>query len=156
MKAILRREGLWDITETHTTPAAFPAVIAGEQVTQTNLKKKKAAAMSALTLSVDNDIVDHLKKAYASGDQSQILGLTGQLQNTRLSKGESIEDYIKKAREIKNRLGGMGEKFYDKSLAQLLLNGLPCSFESTIQSLIHQGTPLTFDQVAVSLIGENK
>jgi hypothetical protein len=81
MKAILRREGLWDITETHITPTTFPAVIVGEQVTETNLKKKKAAAMSALTLSVDNDIVDTvateedpslawaaLKKVYASGD----------------------------------------------------------------------------------------
>jgi hypothetical protein len=36
----------------------------------------------------------------------------------RLSEGGSIEDYIKKAREIKNRLGGMGEKFSNKSLAQ--------------------------------------
>ena len=113
MKAILRREGLWDITEMHTTPATFPVAIASEQVIETNLKKKKVVAMSVLTFSVGNDIVDTvateedpslvwaaLKKAYASGDQSEILDLTGQLQNIRLSKRRSIEDHIKKVREI--------------------------------------------------------
>jgi hypothetical protein len=36
-----------------------------------------------------------------------------------------------------------------------LLNGLPRSFESTIQALTHQAAPLTFDQATASLITES-
>jgi hypothetical protein len=34
MRAILRRESLWDIIENVVTPSAFPAVINGIQVTE--------------------------------------------------------------------------------------------------------------------------
>jgi hypothetical protein len=54
-----------------------------------------------------------LRAAYHGGDQSQILSLTGQLQTMRLAEGTSIEEYIKKARETKNKLVSMGETFSD-------------------------------------------
>jgi hypothetical protein len=73
----------------------------------------------------------------------------------KLPEGGSVDDYIKKARETKNKLVSMGEPFSDRSLVQFLLNGLPRSYESTIQTLTHQGAPLTFDQVAASLVMES-
>jgi hypothetical protein len=82
----------------------------------------KALAMSALVLSANNDIIHlvavqtdpteawlALKDAFQSGDQSQILTLTSQLQMMRLAEGGSVEEYIKRAREIKNQLASMGE-----------------------------------------------
>jgi hypothetical protein len=96
-----------------------------------------------------------LKNAFQAGDQSQILTLTGQLQTMRLTEGGSIEDYIKKARGTKNRLVSMGKTIGDKSLTQLLLNGLPRSYESTIQTLMHINVPMTFEQVAASLLSES-
>ena len=75
----------------------------------------------------------------------------GQLQTIRLPERGSVEDYIKKARELKNRLASMGETFLDRALIQLFLNGLPRSFESTIQMLTHQTAILTFNQISSSL-----
>jgi hypothetical protein len=69
-------------------------------------------------------------------------------------EGGSVEDYVKKARELKNRLASMGETVTDRNLIQLVLNGLPQSFESTIQTLTHQTVPLSFEQVASSLTTE--
>ena len=77
-------------------------------------------AISALILSVNDDSVDSvavhddptttwttLKNAYQSGDQSQILTLTGQLQNLKMEEGASVEDYLKRVQELKNRLASM-------------------------------------------------
>jgi len=68
----------------------------------------KANAISALIISMNNDLVDliathtdpdlawaALKVPYASGDHSQILTLSGHLQALRLCKGGSVEDYLK-------------------------------------------------------------
>ena len=63
--------------------------------------------------------------------------LMEQLQTIRLTKGGSIEDYIKKARELMNRLASMGETISDRALTQLVFNGLPRNFESMIQTLTH-------------------
>ena len=150
LRAILKAENLWSITESVQIPLAYPATLDGEQMTEVQLRKWKATATQILTLAINDDIVDivashaypvhtwaALKAAFSAGDQSQILTLMSQLQTIRLSEGGSIEDYIKKARELKNRLASMGETVYDRALIQLVLNGLPCSFESTIQTLTH-------------------
>jgi hypothetical protein len=39
-------------------------------------------------------------------------------------KGASIGDYLKKARELKKRLSNMEEVVLDKTMIQLVLNGL--------------------------------
>jgi hypothetical protein len=73
----------------------------------------------------------------------------------KLAKGGSIEDYIKKARELKNHLASMDKTVSDKALIPLVLNNLPRSFESTIQTLIYQTVALTFDQISFSLTTES-
>ena len=161
LRAILRGENLWTITDSVQSPLAFSVTIDGEQMTEIQLRKRKAMATRILTLVVTDDIVDMaashadpalawaaLKAAFSAGDQSQILTLMSQLQTIRLSDGGSIEDYIKKARELKNQLASMGETISDRALAQLVLNRLPRSFESAIQTL-------TFDQISSSLISKS-
>jgi hypothetical protein len=92
MRAKLRREGLWDITEKSFNPEAYPVVIDGIPRTEVQVRKMKDTAVSGLILSVHNDIivvvVVHrcpvaawlaLRNAFQSRDQSQILGLMSQL-----------------------------------------------------------------------------
>jgi hypothetical protein len=160
------RELVGDYTN-ELVPEASPTNIAGRSIMQVQLASMKAAAMSTLTLSVSDDLIDTvavhvdpalawaaLKAAYQSGDQSQVLTLLGQLQTMKLSEGGLVEEYIKRARELKNRQATMGETVSDKSLIQLVLNGLPRSYESTIQTLTHQSVALTFDQISASLLTE--
>ena len=96
-----------------------------------------------------------LKNAYQSGDQSQVLTLTSQLHSIKLSEGGSVEDYIKKTREIRNRLTSMGETISDKTMIQIVLNGLPCSYVNTIQTLTHLNVDRSFEQVSSSLLTES-
>ena len=74
------------------------------------------------------------------------------MQQMKMAEGGSVEEYLKKAREIRNRVTNMEETITSKALIQLVLNGLPHSFESTIQGLIHRCSSLTFDLVYSSLI----
>ena len=110
-RAILRGESLWAITEEESRPEQYPVTIDGEQYTQIQLKKKKAAAAcKILTMAVIDDLVDTvavhidpalawkaLKDAFHSGDQGQVLGLISQLTTMRLTEGASVDDYFKRA-----------------------------------------------------------
>ena len=77
-----------------------------------------------------------------------------QLQSMRMQEGGSVEDYVKRARELRNRLLNMGERITNKSLNQLVLNGLPRSFESFIQTLTHIDPEMTFEKLSSSLLSE--
>ena len=78
-----------------------------------------------------------------------------QLQSLKMSEGGSVEEYIKKARELKNCLSSMGERLSDKNVNQTLLNGLSRSYESTIQTPTHLNSNMTFEQLSASLISES-
>ena len=129
--------------------------------------KKKILACRLILLSVTDDLVDlvaehidpaiawkALKEQFNSGDQSQILTIMGQLQTLRMNEGDSIEDYVKKARELKNRLHNMGERITDRNVNQMVMNKLPRSFESIIQTLTHLDPSMTFEKLSASLLSE--
>ena len=95
-------------------------------MTEAQLKKRKTLACRLILLSVSDDLIDliaehsdpamawkTLKDEFNSRDQSQILTLMGQLQSLKLSEGGNIEDYVRKAKELKNRLSSMGERLSD-------------------------------------------
>jgi hypothetical protein len=115
MRDILRGEGLWELIESQFSPSSFPAILAGETITIVGLRKKKALAIKPLTMVVKDDLIDSvaeyidpsvvwatLKNSYQANSQSQILTLTGQLQNLKIPEGSSDKEYITKARELKN------------------------------------------------------
>ena len=167
MRATLRAEGQWNVTETEQKPDSYPVTIEGEAMTEIQLKRKKTLACRLLLMSVADDVVDlvaehtdpavawkALKDQFNSGDQSQVLTLMSQLQSMRMQEGGSVEDYVKKVRELRNRLLNMGERITDKSLNQLVLNGLPLSFESLIQTLTHIDPEMSFEKLSSSLLSE--
>ena len=168
MRAMLHAEGQWTIIETEQTHTVFPVTLDGEAMTEAQLKQKKTLACRLILLFVADDLIDliaeHLDPAIAwktlkdqfnSGDQSQILTLMGQLQSLKLSEGGAIEDYIRKACELKNRLTSMGERLSDRNINQIVMNGLPRSYESTIQTLTHLDPTMTFDKLSASLLSKS-
>ena len=168
MQAILRAEGHWGLTEELQTHTTYPVTIDGEFYTKAQLKKKRAIACRLILLSVADDLIDliaefsdpalvwkTLKEHFHSGDQSQILTLMSQLQSLKLTEGGAVDEYLKKARELKNRLGNMGEKLSDCNVNQIVLNRLPRSYESTIQTLSHLNASMTFEQLSASLMSES-
>ena len=83
MQAILRRENWWEIIQNELIPEAFPTNIGGRSIMQVQLALMKVAAISALTLSMSDDLIGTvvvyvdpalesaaLKVVYQSEDQS--------------------------------------------------------------------------------------
>lgn len=148
MCAILRKENWCRVADTRFNPPAFPATLSERAFANAQLETLKVSAILALILLVCDDLVDTiamhtdpalaraaLKDAYQFDNQSKILTLTSQL-----TEGDSVEDYIKKARELWNRLASMGEAVIDKSMIRIILNGLFRSYEkyySNPKSLQH-------------------
>jgi hypothetical protein len=49
-----------------------------------------------------------------------------------MSEGILLEEYLKNARDLKNHLAALGLPVEDHTLVQLVLNGLPRSYEGVI------------------------
>ena len=118
LKTILLAKGLWAYTEIEiATLASFLATIDGKSVTTQQLKKHNVQALKIIIMLVADDLIiilasqadlarawKALKDYYQAGDQNQVLTVLKQLQQMRIAEGGSVEEYLKKAREMKNWL----------------------------------------------------
>ena len=168
MRAIFRREKWWVITENKIEPLVFPAMIGGVKVENLNaLNEMKASAMAAIIASVKDDVVDliaeyedpaeaweALRKTYQSQDASNLLMYQSQLHSLKMLEGGVMEEYLRKARELKNKLAALGDPVVDRTLVQIVLNGLPRSYEFVIPSLTYAPVFPTFDTVCSKLMIE--
>jgi hypothetical protein len=66
-----------------------------------------------------------LKLQFQSRNASQINFLLQQLCNINMKEGTDIQEYISKARNLKNYLAMLGEPISGRTLVNLLLNELP-------------------------------
>ena len=72
---------------------------------------------------------------YNAGDQQQILFLTNKLHSISLKEGGDITAYLMEASNLCNHLNALGETIVDHELIDIVLNGLPCSFDMVIQGI---------------------
>ena len=159
MKTIFPREKWSVITKNKIEPLVFPATTCGIKVENLNaLNEMKAIAMAAIIASVRDEVVyliaeyedpaeawEALRRTYHSQDASNSL---------RMLEGGEMEEYLRKARELKNKLASLGDPVAVKTLVQIVLNGLPRSYEFIIPSLIYAPMFPTFDVVCSKLITE--
>jgi hypothetical protein len=88
MRALFRKEKLWDVVHTEVTPTIFPHMLNGTPITSIALRELKDRANYAFTLSVKDDLIDTvtekddptqtwemLRNMFQTRDQSQILML---------------------------------------------------------------------------------
>jgi hypothetical protein len=58
MRALLRKEKLWDIMHMEVSPKVFPHMLNGVPITSAALRKLKDKANYVFTLSVKDDLID--------------------------------------------------------------------------------------------------
>jgi hypothetical protein len=88
MKALFRKEKLWDVIHTEVSPTIFPHMLNGVPLTSSALKDLKDKANYAFTMLVKDDLIDTvtekddpaqtwamLRNMFQTGDQPQILML---------------------------------------------------------------------------------
>ncbi|KAG0571502.1 hypothetical protein KC19_VG016800 [Ceratodon purpureus] len=102
MRALLRKEKLWEITENKIEPVAFLVTIGRlTNVTAVKLAEDKAVAVDAILSSVKDSIVldlaalddpadssAKLKQKFESTDPSQIVLVSGQIHSMKMKEGQ--------------------------------------------------------------------
>ena len=157
IKMLLIREGTWNTI--HEDRPDRPT---------DDWTKEDEKAQSSISLSVeDNQIVhickcesakdmwDELQKVHERANLSNKLYLMRKLYQTKLRPDQDMQNYIRSALEIVERLRGIGEEILDFHIAVLLLSGLPDSYETLVTALdARPDDELTLEYVKGKLVDE--
>ena len=169
MEAIFRREKLWGLIETKQSVSVFPTTIAGiDYPSEERFHSEKQRARSGLILSVSDSLIglvaekddpadswNILRRMYNAGDQQQILFLTNKIHNLSLSEGGDVTAYLMDASNLRNHLNALGETISDRQLVNIVLNGLPRSFDMVVQGISYMPNP-TFEDVMGKILMESQ
>jgi hypothetical protein len=126
--------------------AVCPAEIDGiSYPNEEKLRSAKQRARSGLIFLVANNLLgivacktnpadswDLLRRMYNAGDQQQILFLTNKLYSMILKEGGDVTTYLMEASNLRNHLVIFGETISDKQLINIVLNGLPRSYDMVV------------------------
>jgi len=91
------------------------------------------------------EMYEALKDMFESDNTLISLTLKGQLQSTKITKGDTVATFFMKISEIKEQLGAIGEIMFDKELVLSTLNNLQKVSESFLQSISGRDKLPTFD-----------
>jgi hypothetical protein len=101
------------------------------------------------------DSWDVLRRIYNAGDQQQILFLTNKIHNISLKEGGDVTTYLMEASNLRNHLSALEENIADWQLINIVLNGLPRSFDMVVQGISYMTNP-TFEDVMEEILMENQ
>ena len=78
---------------------------------------------------------DSLSRMYEGRNINKKMNLRAQLKSTKMSKGESIQDYFTRVSQFKEKLDSIGESLDEDELVMTALNGLTRPWDSFIQTM---------------------
>jgi hypothetical protein len=93
------------------------------------------------------EMYEALKNMFESDNTQRALTLKGQLQNIKMTKGDTIVAFFMKMSEIRDQLGAIGEIISDRELVLTTLNNLPKHWEPFLQSISGREKLPTFDRL---------
>nr|PNR54317.1 hypothetical protein PHYPA_007994 [Physcomitrium patens] len=169
IRAIFQSENSWEVVESAISPTIFLAVLPSRRHgTEQQPCYLKTIACRAITMSAKDSQVDtvaehedlasaweKLRALYQNGDPFIVLFVTNQLNQMKMPEGGVMEEYLNKARELKNCLAAWEELVFDHRLVQVVLNSLPRSYEYIIPTTTNSAMFLTFDRINVVLLTEH-
>lgn len=117
MKFVLIKQNLWLIVEVKREPTTFLALNREKHYTATTLQEEKNRAHLRILMFVCDEFVDtlmekldptdtwnFLMEVYLSRDQSKIMLINSQFFSLWLQKEGDVKEYVRLAREYKNKL----------------------------------------------------
>ena len=90
---------------------------------------------------------DALSRMYEERNINRKMNLIAQLKGTKMSKGESIQDYFTRVSQFKEQLSAIGYTLDEDELVRNALNGLTRPWNSFTQSLCDRKGSMNFDIV---------
>jgi hypothetical protein len=75
------------------------------------------------------------------------MNLRTQLKNTKMQKGETIQDYFSRVSQFNEQLETIGDNLYEDELIMTTLNGLTSPWDAFIQIICARKEKLKFDSL---------
>ena len=99
-------------------------------------------------------IYDALSRMYEESNININMNLRAQLKGTKMSKGESIQDYFTRASQFKYQLEAIGDSLDEDKLVMTTPNGLTWPWDSFIQTMCARKESMKFHIVWEDFIQE--
>jgi hypothetical protein len=93
------------------------------------------------------DMFDALTSMYEGNNINQKMNLTTQLKNTKMQKGETVQDYFSRVSQFKEQLEEIGDKLNEHELIIKTHNGLTISRDAFIQTICSRKEKIQFDSL---------
>jgi hypothetical protein len=97
---------------------------------------------------------DALTRLYEGKNINRKMNLRTQLKNTRMQKGEMIQEYFSRISEFKEQLEAIGDTIDEDELIMTALNGLTRPWDAFIQTICARKEKLKFDSLWEEYIQE--
>jgi hypothetical protein len=93
------------------------------------------------------EMFDALTRLYEGKNINRNTNLRTQLKNTRMQKGESIQEYFSRISQFKEQLEAIGDTIDEDKLIMMALNGLTIPWDAFIQMACARTEKLKFDSL---------
>jgi hypothetical protein len=100
------------------------------------------------------EMFDALTRLYEGKNINRKMNLRTQLKNTRMQKGESIQEYFSRLSQFKEQLEAIGDTIDEDELIMTTLNGLTRLWDAFIQTVCARTKKLKFDSLWEEYIQE--
>ena len=90
---------------------------------------------------------DSLSRMYEGRNINRNMNLRAQLKGTKMSQGESIQDYFTRVSQFKDQLEAIGDSLDEYELVMTALNALTRPWDSFIQTMCAKKENMKFDIV---------
>jgi hypothetical protein len=100
------------------------------------------------------EMFDALSRLYEGKNINRKMNLRTQLKNTRMQKGETIQEYFSRISEFKEQLEAIGDTIDEDELIMTALNGLTRPWDAFIQTICARTEKLKFDRLWEECIQE--
>lgn len=134
----------------------FEEWIAKDQALMTliNVTLSPAALAYVVGSTTSKEIWDVLEKHYLSNCRTNVVNLKTDLQSIVKKPGESISDYVKRIKELKNKLANVSVVINDEDLLIYALNGLPAEYNAFRTSIYTRPQAISFEEFHVLLLSK--
>jgi hypothetical protein len=100
------------------------------------------------------EMFDALNRLYEGKNINRKMNLRTQLKNTRMQRGESIQEYFSKISEFNEQLEAIGDTIDEDELVTMALNGLTRPWDAFIQTICARKEKIKFDSLWEECIQE--
>lgn len=162
MKTLLESANAWSIVLGNEQRA-------GNTTQEHDWDKRETKAKVILKMSVKDNIIPHIrdcksaadiwntiKGLYETHNRNRVLALKGKLYALKMDENESVDGFTTRIKDLKDKLGSIGEKVSDSDLVTLTLNRMTDEYQTFISGLSTRDKAPSFDELTTILLQEEE